>query len=154
MLPRLELAAIIGTFVAFWVFFSGSNYTRLEFNTGIRYMSAIFPFLFVPAAVVLMRLPRYAVYFSAVLSIAESWPLAMYRDVERGLGLLEPMLHVFTGGFQLPALTTLSRMGSTYGDYFTYGFSPFPLFVLTAAVLYGLWSIRLWSPEKQVANPA
>lgn len=149
VLPALELWTILGITLAFWIFFSGSNYTRLEFNTGIRYMAAILPFLFVPAAVVLMRLPRYAIYFIAVFSVVESWSLAMYRDVERGLGLLEPILHVFTGGLQLPWLTTLSRMGSTYGEYFAQGVSPLPLFLLTAAVIIGLWLPYLVPPDSR-----
>ncbi len=152
VLPRFELWAIFGTVLAFWVFFSGSNYTKLEFNTGIRYMSSILPFLFVPAAVVLMRLPRYLVYFISVFSFVESWSLAMYRDVERGLGLLEPILHVFTGGLQLPALTTFSRMGNTYGDYVAGGVSPLPLLLVTAAILYGIWSPRLFSHPGETEN--
>ena len=132
-LPVLELAFVLAIFVAFWVFFSGSNYTRLQFNTGIRYMAAMFPFLFVPAAVVLMRLPRLAIYFIAVFSVTESWCLAMHRDVERGLGVLDPILHVFFGGFKLPALTTLSRIGGgKYGEFFAHGVSPLPLFALAA----------------------
>ena len=66
LLPDLELTFILLLFVAFWLFFSGSNYTRLQFNTGIRYMAPMLPFLFVPAVVVLMRLPRLAIYFIAV----------------------------------------------------------------------------------------
>jgi hypothetical protein len=152
VLPRMELWAMLGFFFAFWVFFSGSNYTRLEFNTGVRYMSAMFPFMFVPAAVVLMRLPRFAIAAIAILSFVESWPLAMYRDVERGLGLLEPVLHVFSGGFQLPWLTTLSRMGNTYGDYFANGVSPLPIFILTAAVLFVIWSPQIWSAGRQAGQ--
>ena len=132
LLPNLELAFILLLFLAFWVFFSGSNYTRLQFNTGIRYMAPMFPFLFVPAAVVLMRLPRFAIYLIAVLSVTQSWCMAMYRDVERGLGVLDPILHVFLGGFQLPALTTLSRMGGQYGEFFQLGVSPLPLFAIAA----------------------
>jgi hypothetical protein len=154
VLPKLELWTILATSFAFWIFFSGSNYTRLEFNTGIRYMAPMLPFLFVPAAVVLLRLPRTAIYFVAIFSIVESWSLAMYRDVERGLGLLEPVLHVFTGGLQLPWLTTLSRMGNTYGDYFSQGVSPLPLFLLIAALLFGLWYPYFWSAEaKPLAQP-
>lgn len=139
VLPALELWTILALTFGMWFFFSGSNYTRLEFNTGIRFLTPIVPFLFIPAAVVLMRLPRYAIYFIAIFSVVEAWSLAMYRDVERGLGLLEPLLHVFTGGLQLPWLTTLARMGSTYGDYFNQGVSPLPLFLLTAAIIVGLW---------------
>lgn len=142
-LPGLEQGFILLLFLAFWLFFSGSNYTRLQFNTGIRYMAPMFPFLFVPAAAVLMRLSPVVVSILGVLSVAQSWCLAMYRDVERGLGLLEPLLRVFSGGFQLPALTTLSRMGGQYGDYFGHGASPLPLFALTAAVIFLIWSPRL-----------
>ena len=63
----------------------------------------------------------------------------MYRDVERGFGVLDPVLHVFTGGLQLPVLTVLSRM-TQYADYTGAGVSPIPLFALVAALIYGLWS--------------
>jgi len=141
LLPGPELAFCLTLFAAFLIFFSGSNYTRLQFNTGIRYMAPMLPFLFVSAAVVLMRLPRLAIYLIALFSVAESWCLAMYRDVERGLGVLDPILHVFSGGFRLPALTTLSRMSSgSYQEFFILGVSPLPLFVLTAAILYAIWA--------------
>jgi hypothetical protein len=144
LLPALEMGFILVLFLAFWLFFSGSNYVRLQFNTGIRYMAPMLPFLFIAAAVVLARLPRPVIYAVAVLSVAESWSLAMYRDVESGFGVLNPLLHTFIGGFQLPALSTLSRMGATYGDLAASGVSPLPLFALTGAFLYGLWSGRVW----------
>ena len=139
-LPGLEMATLLVLFVGLWVFFSGSNYTRLQFNTGIRYMSPILPFLFIPAAIALMRLPRLAIYLVAVFSLTESWCLAMYRDVESDLGLLNPILHVLLGGFRLPALTTLSNMAGQYGDFFKNGASPLPLFALAAAILYAIWT--------------
>ena len=139
-LPTLELTALLGFAIAVWVFFSGVNYTRLQFNTGIRYLSPLFPFLFVPTALVLMRLPRRIAYLIGVLAITQAWCMAMYRDVERGpLGVLEPVLHVFLGGFQLPALTTISRIGGAFADYFPTGVSPLPLFALAAAVLSVIW---------------
>jgi hypothetical protein len=143
ILPRLELLTILALFLTLWLFFSGVNYTRLQFNSGIRYLTPILPFLFIPAAVVLMRLPRIAIYVVAVLSLIESWCLAMYRDVERGFGVLEPILKIFSEGFKLPALTTLSRMsGGQYGEYLAHGISPLPLFALTAAVLCGVWALN------------
>jgi len=139
-MPTLELTTTLAFFVVLWVFFSGVNYTRLQFNTGIRYLAPIFPFLFVPAALTLVRLPRLAIYFMAVFCVTESWCMAMYRDVERGLGVLDPVLHVFIGGFQLPALTTVSRMGAQFGEFIARGVSPLPLFALTAAILYCVWA--------------
>jgi hypothetical protein len=142
-LPGFELAFVLLLCAALWIFFSGSNYTRLQFNTGIRYLAPAFPFLWLPAALVLARLPLRVAYFAGVLAVTQAWCLAMYRDVERGLGMLEPILHVFTGGLQLPVLTVLSRMGGTYGDYFERGASPLPVFIFTAAILFGIWSTRL-----------
>ncbi len=146
-LPGLETAALLGLFLAFWIFFGGSNYTRLQFNTGVRYMAPLYPLLFIPAALLLLRLPRRAIYFAAALSVAQAWCLAMYRDVERGLGVLDPILHVFFGGFQLPALTSLSRL-EPFAEYFAGGASPLPLFALTAAVLFGIWSPRFGRANK------
>jgi hypothetical protein len=140
-LPALELWALIGIFVLLWVFFSGVNYTRLQFNTGLRYLSPTLPFLFIPAALVLMRLPRRVIYFISVAAITQAWCMAMYRDVEiGGLGVLDPMLQIFLGGLRLPALTTISRLGGLAG-YFPNGVSALPLFVLAAAVVYGIWRV-------------
>jgi len=153
LLPVLELATFLSLFLALWLLFSGINYTRLQFNTGIRYMAPIFPFLFVPASIVLMRLPRLAIYFIAIFSVMQSWCLAMYRDVERGLGVLDPVLHVLIGGFKLPSLTVLSRMSGQYGKYFSNGVSPLPLFALTAAILYAVWSYKTDESSAVIQQP-
>ncbi len=141
-LPWVELSFILTLFLGLWVFFSCVNYTRLQFNTGLRYMAPILPFLFLPTVVALGRLPSFWVLVIGVLSISQSWALAMYRDVERGLGMLDPILQIFWGGFKLPILTTLSRMEGQFGDIFSNGYSPLPLFLLTAALLYILWTAR------------
>lgn len=151
-LPVLEMTTTLLLFVVLWVFFSGSNYTQLQFNTGIRYLMPIFPFLFIPAVTVLMRAPRYVVLVVAVFSVMEGWCLAMHRDVERGLGVLDPILHVFFGGFKLPALTTLLRTGETYGEFFQHGVSALPLFALTGALLLVLWA-RLPGGARASAAP-
>ena len=39
----------------------------------------------------------------AVAAVAQAWCMAMYRDVERGLGVLDLVFRMFTGGFQLPS---------------------------------------------------
>lgn len=115
-LGSLELLLLLAIPAGVLLFFSGVHYTRLQFNTGIRYMSAVFPFLFVPAAVGLAQLPSRVLYFTGLFALVEAWCLAMHRDVERGLGLLDPILHVFIGGFQLPVLTVVSRLGGQFGS--------------------------------------
>lgn len=135
-----ELGAILAIVAAFWLFCGGVSYARLQFNSGIRHLAPIFPFLFLPVAIVLSRLPAALVWLASVLTIAQAWCLAMYRDVEIGpLGVFDSVVQVFLGGFQLPALTTLSRLGGGVAAYFPHGVSPLPLFALTAAVLFVIW---------------
>lgn len=154
LMPALEFWTVLALPLGLWLFCGGISYTRLQFNTGIRYLAPAFPFLFVATTVTLRRLPRPLVYFMAVFAVAQAWSMAMYRDVERGLGLLEPLLHVFFGGFQLPSLTVLSRMGGQYGDYFAHGVSPLPLFALAAALLYGVWRWPFSPSEARLPNQA
>lgn len=139
--PARELAFLLGLPAALWLFCGGISYTRLQYNTGIRYLAPVFPFLFVPAAMVLARLPVRLAYAAGVLAVAQAWCTAMYRDVERGMGVLDPMFQVLLGGFKLPLLTVLSRMPPMQ-EYFAAGISPLPLFALAAALLYGVWSLR------------
>lgn len=138
--PALEFAAVWAISVGFVVFFGGWASVTIQYTYGLRYIAPVLPFLYIPAALVLARLPRKLVYSIAIAAVAEAWCMAMYRDVERGLGVLDTVLHVFTGGFQLPALTVLGRMGQAYGDYAAGGVSPLPIFALTAAALCVVWS--------------
>jgi hypothetical protein len=59
----------------------------------------------------------------------------MYRDVELGLGVLEPVKRITLEGFRLPWLTTLENLGYVARDA-----SPLPLFLLCGAVIWLLWS--------------
>lgn len=138
-----ELWTLAALTLGLWLFASGIHYARIQYNTGIRYLAPAFPFLYLLTAPVLARLPRLAFYLVAVAAVTQSWCLAMYRDVERGFGLAEPLLHVFTSGFQLPLLTVLSRM-EAFREYFPHGASPLPLMLLAGAVIYGIWR---WPPS-------
>ena len=138
-IPVPELVFLFGSSAVLWLFSSSVQYAHLQFNTGVRYMAPTFALLFIPAALYLMRLPVMFQGLVAVAAITQAWCMAMYRDVERGLGLLEPILHVFTGGLQLPFFTVLSRMNGQYGEYFSNGASPLPLLLLMAAILFVIW---------------
>jgi len=148
VLPRTELIACFAFFLAFFLFFSAVHYTRWQFNTGVRYLAPVFPFLFLPAALALRNLPPLLAKLIAVGSVTLAWSMAMARDVsggkvdladpDTGLGVLDPLIRVFTGGFQLPALTTLSRM-EAYSSYVGNRVSALPLLLLAAVVLVVVW---------------
>jgi hypothetical protein len=128
LLPVRETVFILLLFAGLWLFFSGSNYARLQFNTGVRYMTPIIPFLFVPAAVAVARMPRLIGCGIGVLSVTQAWCMAMYRDMEQPLGVLDPVVRTFVEGFQLPALNTISRT--------------LPLFLLAGVIIFGMWMRR------------
>lgn len=143
-IPGREFAVMMLVSLGLWLFCGGISYARLQFNNGLRYLAPLLPFFFVPTAIVLARLPRRLAYLLSLAAVAQAWSMAMYRDVERGLGILEPILHVFIGGFQLPALTVLSEMSSgQYGDYTSHGVSPLPIFGIVAGLIFIIWSRRL-----------
>jgi hypothetical protein len=139
-IPTREMFLLIAVPVCMWLFCACISYVRLQFNNGLRYLAPILPFLFVLAAFALMKLPRRLAYLIAIAAIVQAWSMAMYRDVERGLGVLDPVLHVFIGGFQLPILTVFARMGGQYGDYAGLGVSPLPILAVVAALICWIWS--------------
>jgi hypothetical protein len=146
-IPTRELLLLALAPVGLLLFCAGISYVRLQFNNGLRYLAPLLPYVFVLAAATLLKLPRRIAYVISIAAVAQAWSMAMYRDVERGFGLLEPILHVFIGGFQLPALTVLSRMQGQYGDYATSGVSPLPILVVVAAVVAVIWSGRVPAAE-------
>jgi hypothetical protein len=147
-LPRTELLACFAIFLAFFTFFSSVHHVRWQFNTGVRYLAPVFPFLFLPAAVVLLRLRPLTVRLIGIASVTLAWSMAMVRDVsggkvdvtepDVGLGVLDPLLTVLLTGFKLPALTTLSRM-EAYRDFVRDDVSALPLLALAAAILLAVW---------------
>ena len=139
LIPIREFLVLAAVPISLWLFCSGISYVRLQFNNGLRYLAPLLPFAFVLVAIVWSRLFRPLRYLLAVAAIAQAWSMAMYRDVERGLGVLDPVLHVFIGGFQLPLLSALARTTGQYGDYAGSGVSPLPIFALAAAVIWVIW---------------
>jgi hypothetical protein len=139
-LPLRELALVAFVPLCLWLFCGGISYVQLQFNNGLRYLAPLLPYMFLLVAMVLVRLPRRLAYLISIAAVGQAWSMAMYRDVERGLGVLDPVLHVFIGGLQLPVLTVLSRMSGQYGDYAASGVSPVPILMVTAAVVAVIWS--------------
>jgi hypothetical protein len=68
----------------------------------------------------------------------------MVRNQSFQTGILDSVTQVFLQGFQLPWLTTLSKMAAQYAPFLENGgVSPLPLFVLWGALIYGIWRFKL-----------
>jgi hypothetical protein len=146
-LPVRELIVCLGVGVAYVVFFSAIAYTRLQWSTGIRYLMPVVPFLFLPAAAVLMRLPRAIGFLVVVLAVTVSWSMAMVRNQH---GVHTNVMHAFIEGLQLPWLNTLAKMGAQYAPWLEGRPSALPAFIFSAVLIAGIWGVR--SPWKSPSD--
>jgi hypothetical protein len=143
LLGSRELGFVVLFCVLFFLFAAANQYGRMQFNSGVRHIVPVTPFLFLLAAGPLARMPLPAAVLIGILATYWSWCLAMYRDVEQGMGVLESVIHVTLEGFRLPWLTTLQQLG------YVANASVAPVFALTAAVLWVLWR---WRPDTSPAR--
>jgi hypothetical protein len=142
-LPSRETLFCLAFSLAFILFFSFVQYTRLQWVTGIRYLAAVIPFLFLPAAAVLLRLPRAVAYGIALLSLVINWSIAMVRS--QGT-VFENVQHVVLEGPQLPWLTVLGKTSSQYAPWLR-AVSPIFILLVTGVAVYLIWTVRdPWKP--------
>jgi hypothetical protein len=134
LLARREIIFVLAFAALFFTFCAANQYGRMQFNTGVRHIVPVVPFLFLLTANVLAKMPRIPAVLIGILATYWSWCLVMYRDVEQGLGVFEAIRHITLEGFRLPWLTTLERMG------FVNEASAIPLFLLTGIVVWVIWS--------------
>lgn len=111
IIGRVEIETIALLCALFLLFCSANQYGRMQFNTGVRHIIPVSAFLFLVAVGPLRHLPVTIAATFAGLTVFWSWCLAMYRDVEQGLGAPEAFLHVIREGPSLPWLSTIQNMG-------------------------------------------
>jgi hypothetical protein len=121
------------------VFFSSVQYTRLQGNTGVRYLIPLVPFMFIAAAVTLVRLPKIIAWPIILVAVTIAWSLAMVRNQ---FGVHNNVIRVFIEGLQLPWLSTLGRMARQYAPWLDGRPSATPALLITAAVIAGIWLIK------------
>lgn len=119
----------------FFTFCAANQYGRMQFNTGVRHIVPVVPFVFLLTANVLFVLPRIVSALIGIVATYWSWCLAMYRDVEQGLGVFESVRHVTLEGFRFPWLTTLEKMG------FVQDASAIPLLFLCGVMIWAILSV-------------
>lgn len=136
-----ELRFILMYSLVFFLFASASQYGRLQFNSGVRYIVPVVPFLFLLVAGVMLRMPPVMAGIVGIVTTYWSWSLALYRDVEQGFGVFESLIHVTFGGIRLPWLTTLERMGYVSGVPISIA-----LLLFFAIIIWLLWR----SPAKSL----
>jgi hypothetical protein len=137
VLGTLETLFVLSFVLGFFVFCAMNQYGFLQFNTGVRHVVPVVPFLFLLVPGTLRRMPGWGAATLAVATTYWSWCLAMYRDVEQGRGIVDSIIQITLSGPRLPWAKTLEGMG-----YLPSQAPVLPLFLLTAGAIWLIWSTK------------
>ncbi|MDX1579082.1 MAG: hypothetical protein R3266_11380, partial [Gemmatimonadota bacterium] len=77
---RPERWFAFGFVLAFLLFCAANQYSRMQWNTGFRYLLPIVPFVFLAACDHLVRMPKWALGTIAALASFHSWVIATIRE--------------------------------------------------------------------------
>jgi hypothetical protein len=149
-LPRVskrEILFIAFFTIAFFIFAAANQFGRLQFNTGVRYVVPVTPFLFLIVAGVLLKMPSTLAAVFSIFATYWSWCLVMYQDVIFGLGIFEAVIRITLEGFRLPWVTTLELT-----DYLPKGVYAMRFILITIFIIVAVWTIHLKpspDPEKE-----
>ena len=80
ILPRRERWFVIAAFAVVLLFCSANQYSRLQWNSGFRYLIPLVPFLFLALSDHWVRLPRWGRVAIAVPVVMHSWVLTVFRS--------------------------------------------------------------------------
>ena len=133
-LQRREKLLLAAFALLFLLFCSANQYARLQWNTGVRYLVPMIPFLMLGVIAVLVRVPGPVRYGVAALAIAHAWALAMVRE-----SVPDSLHRAFVQGFELPWLTVLWKMAPQYLPGVDTPPTPWPIFLLCALAIGALW---------------
>jgi hypothetical protein len=134
-LSRHEKQLLAAAGVAFLLFCSANQFARMQWNTGVRYLVPMIPFLIIGVVVVLERLPARLRYLVAGLAFAQSWAIAMVRE-----SVPESLTRVLTNGPELPWLTVVGKMAPQYLPGMDGPPPAWPLLVLALAAVGAVWA--------------
>jgi len=143
ILGRLEALFVFSLVLGFFTFCSMNQFGFMQFNSGVRHIVPVVPFLFLLVPGVLARMPTWLAATLGVLTTFWSWCLAMYRDVEQGRGIVESIIQIILSGPRLPWAKTLEGMGFLPSQA-----AVLPLFLLSAGAIWAIWH-RTFSPARR-----
>ena len=134
VVPKFERRWMAATYVALLLFASMNQYSRLQFNSGFRYLVPLVPFAILLIADHWSRFDRRVRWAIIGAAVLHSWVLTVYREpVPRSWQLF------LTEGPQLPWYRVLSMTGSPENPWLDTVWVPTLLLGLTIAVAITVW---------------
>jgi hypothetical protein len=142
---RPERLFAIALFVSMLLFCASNQYSRIQFNSGFRYMVPLVPILFLAASDHLVRLPRRWLLLLAIPALLNSWVISMVREP-----VPESWERVITEGIQFPWLTVLRQTSPSDHPVLGNPLLAPAIFIFTAGVLAAIWRI---GARAEIENP-
>jgi hypothetical protein len=140
LLPRAERIFVFVFFFAFLTFCSANQYSRIQYNSGFRYMIPVVPLIYLAACDHLARMRLKWLSILAVPVVLNSWVISMVREP-----VPESWHRVLSEGVQLSWLTTLKATRPVDDPLFSSPLLPLAVLALTGAVVWLVWRWR-WTP--------
>lgn len=134
ILPRRDRRFVAGLVLFFLVFCAANQYSRMQFNSGFRYLAPLVPLLFLAGCDHLVRLSRMVLYSLVGVVVVHSWVLAAARE-----SVPDSWRMVLTDGIQLPWLTVLRKTLPPEAPVVSSTLLPIGILGLTVAVVGALW---------------
>lgn len=136
ILPRPERLFLWTFLAAMLIFYAANQYSRMQFNTGVRYLVPLIPLLFLAAADHLVRLPRIWKWIVTTLAIAHSWVLTVFRE-----SVFESWRLFLSEGVQLPWLRVLGMTSAADAPIVHSPILPLAILVVTLGVVTLIWRV-------------
>ena len=142
VLPRRERDLVAVLALLFLLFCCCNQYSRLQWNTGFRYLLPLVPFLFLAAADHLARMPTLLLSALSAVVVLHSWVLTMVRHVGDGDDVLaENWGRFLRDGVQLPWLTVARNTPSLSFEWLGSAWLPSCVLFLAALLIAAIWSV-------------
>ena len=135
IMPRPERVFAGLFFLAFLTFCASNQYSRIQFNSGFRYLVPLVPIIFLAASDHLARMSRTLLTIISIPVLLNSWVISMVREP-----VPQSWRRVLAEGIQFPWLTTL-RLTAPEGSILTSPFVPVAVGMATAVLVLSIWKI-------------
>ncbi len=136
ILPHPERILIAVYFVVFLIFCAANQYSRMQFNSGFRYLLPLVPLIYLSVCDHLVRLPRRWLIIIVVPVLLNSWVISMVREP-----VPESWYRIITEGFQLPWLTVLRATAPEDHPVLSSSLLPIIIITFTFFLTYFIWEL-------------
>ena len=134
ILPMFERRWLAVTWLAFLLFAASNQYSRLQFNSGFRYLVPLVPFLMLAIADHWKRLNSTLRWAIVAVSVLHSWVLTVYREP-----VFKSWKMLLDEGPQLPWYRVIGLIGNPSNPWLGNWWLPTTILVVTLVMARWCW---------------